>query len=61
MFHFMLVHIPGKQHAPDGLSRQDFQPGDEEYSNLEEGYEPIDEELKIVNETEEEVLDIADF
>ncbi len=61
MFHFTLVHIPGEWHAPDSLSRQDFQPGDEEYSNPEEGYEPIDEELEIVNETEEEVLDIADF
>ncbi len=29
--------------------------------NPEEGYEPIDEELEIVNETEEEVLDITDF
>ncbi len=61
MFHFTLVHIPGERHTPDGLSRWDFQPGDKEYSNPEEGYEPIDEELEIVNETEEEVLDIADF
>ncbi len=61
MFHFMLVHIPGEWHAPDSLSRRDFQPGDEEYSNPEEGYEPIDVESEIVNETEEEVLDIADF
>ncbi|SJL13049.1 uncharacterized protein ARMOST_16486 [Armillaria ostoyae] len=61
MFHFTLVHIPGERHAPDGLSRHDFQPGDEEYSNPEDEYEPVDEELEIVNETEEEVLEIADF
>lgn len=61
MFHFTLVHIPGKQHAPDGLSWQDFQPGDKEYLNLEEEYEPVKEELEIINEAEEEVLDITDF
>ncbi|SJL18320.1 uncharacterized protein ARMOST_21906 [Armillaria ostoyae] len=61
MFHFTLVHIPGERHAPDGLSRCDFQPGDEEYSNPENEYEPVDEELEIVNETEEQVLEIADF
>ncbi len=61
MFHFMLVYIPGEWHAPDSLSRQDFQPGDKEYLNPEEGYKPIDKELEIVNETKEEVLDITDF
>ena len=30
MFHFMLVYIPGVQHSPDGLSRRQPQPGDEE-------------------------------
>lgn len=28
MFHFELVHVAGKTHGPDGLSRRDFQPGD---------------------------------
>ncbi|PIL26607.1 hypothetical protein GSI_11301 [Ganoderma sinense ZZ0214-1] len=27
-FHFELVHVPGKKHAPDGLSRRPPQPGD---------------------------------
>ena len=26
-FHFELVHVPGKKHAPDGLSRRPQQPG----------------------------------
>ena len=30
MFHFTLVHVPGSQHGPDGLSRRRPQPGDEE-------------------------------
>ena len=29
-FHFMLVHIPGTFHGPDGLSRRRPQPGDQE-------------------------------
>nr|VWP00813.1 Uncharacterized protein [Ganoderma boninense] len=29
-FHFELVHIPGKKHAPDGLSRRVPRPGDPE-------------------------------
>ena len=28
MFHFTLVHVPGMQHGPDGLSRHRPQPGD---------------------------------
>ncbi|KAJ8462363.1 hypothetical protein ONZ51_g10947 [Trametes cubensis] len=35
-FHFELVHVPGVQHGPDGLSRRPRQPGDEQ--------EPPDEE-----------------
>ena len=30
MFHFNLVHVPGTNHTPDGLSRQKPQPGDKE-------------------------------
>ncbi len=28
LFHFKLVHVPGKTHGPDGLSRRHLQPGD---------------------------------
>ena len=28
MYHFELVHVAGKTHGPDGLSRRDAQPGD---------------------------------
>ncbi len=62
MFHFTLVHIPGERHAPDGLSRRSFQPGDEEYLNPEDEYGPPNEDpWEFVNETEDEVEDIADF
>ena len=30
MFHFTLVHVPGTHHGPDGLSRRQQQPGDED-------------------------------
>ena len=30
MFHFTLVHVPGTHHGPDGLSRRQPQPGDNE-------------------------------
>jgi hypothetical protein len=28
MFHFILVHVPGTMHGPDGMSRRKTQPGD---------------------------------
>ena len=31
MFHFIIKHIAGKSFGPDGLSRREVQPGDEEY------------------------------
>ena len=37
MFHFTLKHVKGATFAPDGLSRRDPQPGDEEYVNNEVG------------------------
>ena len=37
MFHFMLVHVPGTHHGPDGLSCQRSQPGDEE--ELEDNFD----------------------
>ena len=30
LFHFTLVHVPGTQHRPDGLSRCPRQPGDDD-------------------------------
>ena len=30
LFHFTLVHVPGTQHGPDGLSRCPPQPGDDD-------------------------------
>ena len=39
-FHFELLHVPGKQHGPDGLSRRPPQPGD--LSDDEEGPEDFD-------------------
>src|SRR5271154_1322599 len=41
MFHFELRHVPGKSFGPDGLSRREKQPGDEEY--------PPDEDLADIN------------
>ena len=35
MFHFELRHVAGKTFGPDGLSRREGQPGDEEYANPE--------------------------
>ena len=31
MFHFTIKHMSGKSSGPDGLSRREVQPGDEEY------------------------------
>ena len=43
-FHFKLRHVPGKQHGPDGLSRQPPQPGDivEEEDDPEEFNDWVD-------------------
>jgi hypothetical protein len=38
-FHFTLVHVPGKNHGPDGLSRRPAQPGDEQDEDGEEVFE----------------------
>jgi RNase H-like domain found in reverse transcriptase len=50
MFHFELRHVSGKTFGPDGLSRREKQPGDEEYS--------VDTEVGEVNKSPE--LKIAD-
>ena len=31
MFHFTIKHVAGESFGPDGLSRREVQPGDEEY------------------------------
>ena len=36
MFHFKLVHVPGKKHVPDGLSHRPQQPGDKTEPSSEE-------------------------
>src|SRR5271169_1013421 len=48
MFHFKLRHVAGKSFGPDGLSRRDKQPGDEEY--------PPDEDLDDINKPPELIL-----
>ena len=42
MFHFELRHVPGETFGPDGLSRRDAQPGDEQY--------PPDDDAAEINE-----------
>ncbi|OJT06660.1 Transposon Tf2-1 polyprotein [Trametes pubescens] len=37
-FQFRLVHVPGVQHGPDGLSRRPPQPGDEPYEEEDEDW-----------------------
>jgi hypothetical protein len=41
MYHFELRHVPGISFGPDGLSRRDEQPGDEQY--------PPDEDVAEIN------------
>ncbi|PSS34053.1 hypothetical protein PHLCEN_2v1898 [Hermanssonia centrifuga] len=38
-FHFKLVHVPGKFHRPDGLSRRPKQPGDPDKEEDEEEFQ----------------------
>jgi len=39
MFHFRIRHVKGKTFTPDGLSRRDVAPGDEEYPDNDEAPE----------------------
>src|SRR5271168_3396444 len=50
MFHFEIRHVSGTTFGPDGLSRREKQPGDEEY--------PVDRDIGDVNKSPE--LEIAD-
>src|ERR1700760_2177296 len=46
-YHFTLVHVPGKLHGPDGLSRRPWAEGDPEYPHDEDDdIEIADEGLK---------------
>jgi apurinic endonuclease APN1 len=46
-YHFILVHIPGSKHGPDGLSRRPWAEGDSEYPyDEDEDYEIAGEGLK---------------
>ena len=38
LFHFMLVHMPGSHHGPDGLSRQKPQQDDEKEPEEDDGF-----------------------
>ena len=49
MYHFKLRHVPGVRFGPDGLSRREPQPGDEEYPPDEDAAE-INEPLELIME-----------
>ncbi len=61
LFHFKLVHVPGKVHGPDGLSRRDFQPGDDEYGRLEEDMEVEHDPLEYDASQEPVPLEFEEF
>ena len=56
MFHFELRHVAGKTFRPDGLSRREGQPGDEEFDNpekdLDKGHGPPVFSKKFPNDPE---------
>ncbi len=63
MFHFKLKHVAGKNFPPDGLSRRDPQPGDEEFINTEEGLDenPIPEDHPDWDKEGRQPMDFEDF
>ncbi len=61
LFQFKLVHVPGKVHGPDGLSRRDFQPGDDEYGRLEEDMEVEHDPLEYDASQEPVPLEFEEF
>ena len=70
MFHFVLRHVPGKTFGPDGLSRRDKYPGDEEYPLSSEwedepaglrGYEYPDLDNNVKGALEREPLSFDEF
>lgn len=62
MYHFTLLHQPGKTFGPDSLSRRDRQPGDEIIPNPEEGLDNLSGTLEFLNlDPEDEPLDFESF
>ena len=61
MFHFELRHVPGKTFGPDGLSRRDEQPGDEQYPPDEDGGEINDPPILTMEEGVEPPLPFDEF
>jgi hypothetical protein len=52
LYHFTLIHRPGKAFGPDGLSRRDRQPGDQERPDPDADDEPEVEPPKFLNPSE---------
>jgi hypothetical protein len=63
MFHFELRHVAGKTFGPDGLSRREGQPGDEQYENPEEGADEVQHPLEFVKkfDGDSDPLEISEF
>jgi hypothetical protein len=61
MYHFELRHVPGVSFGPDGLSRRDKQPGDEQYPPDDDIVEPNDPPVLIMEEGVEPPLPFEDF
>ena len=61
MFHFELRHVPGATFGPDGLSRRDKQPGDEEYPPDEDSGEINEPPILTMEEGTEPPLPFDDF
>jgi hypothetical protein len=61
MYHFELRHVPGISFGPDGLSRRDEQPGDEQYPPDDDIVELNDPPVLIMEEGVEPPLPFEDF
>ena len=61
MYHFELRHVPGISFGPDGLSRRDEQPGDEQYPPDEDVVEPNEPPVLIMEDGVEPPLPFDDF
>ena len=61
MYHFELRHVPGSTFGPDGLSRRDAQPGDEQYPLDEDTVEINDPPILTMNEGVEPPLELDEF
>ena len=61
MYHFELRHVAGKTFGPDGLSRREFQPGDELYPTDKDAEEMNEPPKLIITEGSEMPLDLDEF